>query len=737
MPETRIALIMAGGASLGSFSGGALAQVLELLEHVERGPAKIDVVTGASAGSMTLGIVAHHLFAGHTLGEIRRALRAAWVEEISLAALCPADPRAHASPSVFTDAAVRTIAERLLPSGVCRGAPHPLFADEGLLASFALTNLNGIPVRTEGQTIRQPQAQRGPVSGEGSVFADAVQTTFHDDAMRFLLWRPRNGTATHDTHDAVREAGALNARMLYEEARPAPGSAWTAFREAAIASGAFPAAFPPVRLGRAPWEYGRLWPDELGASGFVFDFLDGGILRNEPLREAIQLAAEHDRWLERAGREIERVFILIDPNVSGTNELWPLGHNQSPSLIARRRGSDGAERYTLEDPAYIARLGGVMGRFAGVLASQATYRDWLKARRVNSQVEWRAQAQQIIRELRPAPGSDVETTVDTLLRQIYVQKYARSPNPADPIADVDALVARDLARLAGDGEVSLSTRLLLLLDLIANLREKRKLNMVAITPTATPADRPVRLAGGFLANFGGFFDERFRAHDFAVGEHVAAAVLSASIDEGTRPLLRPGVAVPPLPAPVLPPPSYAALGTEARERFETLLRAHVDTALARAGVPALVRPLAVRTAMGKLRAALAADGGGPRAAFVVRLRNCGELYLRGGALGDDLPVRGDRSLHTVVVVQQDAAAEAPFRVYGPHLHGRDGVLHLELWQPGRLLRRARQAKTISLAGNPRDWYDAARRHDAPVVDVELAGDRDWFELSPLQLARRD
>ena len=41
-----------------------------------------------------------------------------------------------------------------------------------------------------------------------------------------------------------------------------------------------------------------------------------------------------------------------------------------------------------------------LGRFGGaVLASQATYRDWLKAARVNSQVEWRDDADWFLRNL--------------------------------------------------------------------------------------------------------------------------------------------------------------------------------------------------------------------------------------------------------------------------------------------------------------------------------------------------
>jgi len=57
MPKpVRIALVMGGGVSLGSFSGGALAELVRLLRDfpAERDGvplrAELDVLTGASAG---------------------------------------------------------------------------------------------------------------------------------------------------------------------------------------------------------------------------------------------------------------------------------------------------------------------------------------------------------------------------------------------------------------------------------------------------------------------------------------------------------------------------------------------------------------------------------------------------------------------------------------------------------------------------------------------------------------
>ena len=75
--ETRVALVLSGGLSLGSFSAGALAQTIELLDQhasAERGPLRLDVVAGTSAGAMLGAVLAHHLVSGASVAEIQDAL---------------------------------------------------------------------------------------------------------------------------------------------------------------------------------------------------------------------------------------------------------------------------------------------------------------------------------------------------------------------------------------------------------------------------------------------------------------------------------------------------------------------------------------------------------------------------------------------------------------------------------------------------------------------------------------
>jgi predicted acylesterase/phospholipase RssA len=732
--ELRAVLIMGGGVSLGSFSGGALARTLRLLTEHSRVPARVDVMTGASAGSMTLGLAAYHLYRGSPLEAIERDLREAWVERIAFDGLEPADLTAHDQPSLFTDRRIREIAGAVLDFGEwTERPPHALFAD-GLLVSFALTNLNGVPVRAEGQIIRQAEAGGGPPSGERSVFADALQTTFHDDVVRFVLRRPPQGAEEGSLAEwraaAEREAATQHARLLLPWTDDPMRRRWESFREAAVASGAFPGAFPPVRLARAREEYGA-WPEELESGSFAFDYLDGGILRNEPLREAIHLASA-----QRGGGDPERVFILIDPNVSGTRELYPLGFNQAVQLAQKADSGGRPQREQLEVPTYMNRLMGVLGRAGAVLASQATYRDWLKAARVNSQVEWRDQAEAIIRELVPAPGSQVEARVDALLTAIYEEKALRSGAAAEGDPQLPEAAAaglrRDLERRAAGGTIDFPLRLLHLVDLIANLRAKRKLNMVAITPASVPPGTSTTLAGNFLSNFGGFFRRSYREHDYLKGAFVADQVLHAQIGDAT-PLLRGGARRVPEPAAPQPDPDYLSLDAQTRQRFEALVRHHAREAIAGFGVPPLLRgPIADRV-RDRVRDSLVKSAG-PTVFLLVRIENARGFFLRGGPRGDDLRADAEDAIQTVVGLQQHPERTG-YRIFGPHLQqaSTDTLALLEVRAPGGFLRPSRPVCTISLTGEAADWFTRLRRCGVPSVQVRLNGSAGDHAIRPEQI----
>lgn len=723
--ETRIALIMGGGVSLGSFSGGALLKCLELFEHVARGPARIDVVTGASAGSMTLGVVAYHLFRGSTLQEVRDALADAWVREISFDRLRPENLGRHDHPSLFSDRVIREIANRLLRlDAPLAPDPHPFFAD-GLRVSFALTNLNGVPVRADGQIIRQAKTGGAPEAGSSSAFADAVQTTFHQDAMRFVL--RRSGAAAPSEPGRPEFEG--DARVLRPWREPGPSGAgsvdrqaaesWRIFREAAIASGAFPVAFPPVPLHRYEPEIAA-WPDDLPGKDFVFDYVDGGVLRNEPFREAIHLAGLQDRH----GEGFERVFILIDPNVSGTTEAFALPYNHAPQLKGQYGDDGSVTHWDLAMPAYGARLGGVMGRFAGMLASQAAYRDWVKAARVNSQIEWRDRLlENLIPHLQVAPGSNAETELNKMLEEIYIERARRAPG--SELADVEgelteaqrrralAPMAADLERRQGEAGSDFAARLLLLVDLIGNLRQKRRLNMVAITPHDLP------LAGSYLAGFGGFFDQKHREYDFEAGSFAAARVLSTSVGRDFLGPTRPPI--PERPKPLEPHPSYARLDRSIQAEVESLVGGHISGIASAMGLPSVVVQGLWLFGKKRVRRVLRATRSGKEAAFVLRIEEAHGLSLRGNR-GSELKADRDGVIETAVGVFVDRAG-AESEIYGPHVFNGDQPPRVQVWESNGILKRPRHVGTMSFVGSEADWQASASTRATAVLKARFVREK--------------
>ena len=121
--KLKVAFAMGGGASLGAFSGGAMAEVLRQLHtNLDRSTydaVEIDVLSGASAGGMTLGLLVRGLADARNdsdaaaVERVRTLMRRAWVEEIDIDRLVPR-PDMSEPASLFDRGAVDAIARDLL-----------------------------------------------------------------------------------------------------------------------------------------------------------------------------------------------------------------------------------------------------------------------------------------------------------------------------------------------------------------------------------------------------------------------------------------------------------------------------------------------------------------------------------------------------------------------------------------------------------------------------------------------
>jgi predicted acylesterase/phospholipase RssA len=730
MSETRIALIMGGGVSLGSFSGGATSRIIKLLKEVKRGPARIDVMSGASAGSMTLGVVAHHLFMGASDEEIEEALYSAWVDQIDLEHLIPRNFGSHRTPSLFSDEIIEHISMEKIQTEDWTGlpgAPHPLFA-EGMRVSFSLTNLNGIPVRSEGQIIRQTVSGGGSATGKNSVFADAVQTTFHHDVIRFELRR-----------DPVRGNGTSNGmRILQPWNSDQSKNEWNVFRKAAIASGAFPGAFPPARLLRRKSEYGKWWPEELEAGQFTFDYLDGGITRNEPLREAIHMAAD----LDEDTPDVERVFILVDPNVSGTNEVYPLSYNQLLSLKREHDKKGKIVSMHVQNSDYLSNLGGVIGRFLGVLSSQATFRDWLKAAHFNSLIEWKDDLIEILDKLQIKPDAAVSEEIDGLLQDIYRTKKVRSSSKELTEMDlklIDEKIKHDIQKNSKTNDADdFIARLKLLVTLAANLNGKRKLNMVAITPASIEGGGVHRMAGDFMKSFGGFFEKRYREYDFNVGKYIANKVLTAPIsnEEGTaKKLLNEGIDEVKAPDPILPSPAYSNVDETKQKMMEQFLKNHLETVISSFPIPTkIIRNWMRDKIAGNVTKSLMAQSSGHTHYVCIRFQNVKNDWLLKGSAGKDAKTNGKQEAETIIGIRMQLEGARQFELFGPHLHEIEGSEFPE-FQFYRKYRRpwknGEVKQTIPVQGSYSEWYKKACFNSTPCITCELK--EESVQLMPSQV----
>lgn len=256
----KLALILSGAVSLGSFEAGVLTEVLYVLDLLAaRGtPCTLDVITGASAGSMTAALVARAVmndFADRAL------LHDAWVERIDIRALTTAMP-----PNAFlSKAPVERIGADFLTGRPLTSAARARFAPDALRLSFTLSNMTGVDYSIPDRL------------SQGAAFT----STFYAERRRFTI----------------------------DRASAEDRATWEAVKSAAIASGSFPLAFTPAMLASAKESWPNASTDPLPGE---FCYVDGGVFNNEPIKEAVQLALAAD------GGEIddERKFLLIDASLN-------------------------------------------------------------------------------------------------------------------------------------------------------------------------------------------------------------------------------------------------------------------------------------------------------------------------------------------------------------------------------------------------------------------------------------
>ncbi len=106
---------------------------------------------------------------------------------------------------------------------------------------------------------------------------------------------------------------------------------WREIAATAIASAAVPFAFEPVVLNRYRHEFGQQWAPALAnKDDYPFTYVDGGVFNNEPVQEALRLAAFIDNATPKA--HFERQLIFVDPDVSELEHQFRIEAHETVSV---------------------------------------------------------------------------------------------------------------------------------------------------------------------------------------------------------------------------------------------------------------------------------------------------------------------------------------------------------------------------------------------------------------------
>ncbi|HUS14251.1 MAG TPA: patatin-like phospholipase family protein [Chloroflexia bacterium] len=283
MAKTQVALVLAGGASLGAYIAGALDELLSALRQSE--DYEIDIVCGASAGALTAALLAHAL----CFGDGAPALHRVWVEQVDMADLLTAEMPDEGAPGILSGARVsELVAEYTRWPDSGRAGRRAAFCAPGLRVAMTLTNLTALPY---------PSRVGQPASGRVEPliqYRNAEQQNF------------RLGPAIRPTDPLWQEMGAV-----------------------VRASAAAPYFFPPVRLRRRA---GTLDDDSQYIEKPLFDgeaefwYTDGAFLNTLPVDLAWYFAQQAGGTLEN------RRIVVIRPT---RTDARPVDRTPSaPGLLA-------------------------------------------------------------------------------------------------------------------------------------------------------------------------------------------------------------------------------------------------------------------------------------------------------------------------------------------------------------------------------------------------------------------
>lgn len=470
----KVAIAISGAVSLGSYEAGTMYEIINAIKlHNESNPPdqhiKIDVMTGASAGGMTAALTAQKLlYESHSLTEpLTNVGYLAWVKKVHIDGLLTAHDNDNENTSILSSGFVDSIARNLIlgryeSATTPSKAPHPASADT-IKLGLALSNLNGVDYARDIFT----------ATHDGLTGGKFVETR-HQDRLTITLGENDDNQST-----------------------------WQTIADTSRACGAFPFAFSPVALfrrfeepdyqGRGAEDFSSVKPDG------KFTYIDGGAFNNYPLGMARELAKSNDNDpLDYA----KRFYFYISPSAKASTMDLTLDA-ESPDFNMMSVASSAAK---------------------GIFA-QSRFQDWLMTDKINHKVELLDErAKQIVDIVTSSTKTAVKRLAQTskeLCLEIYKDTTDNDEQLNDAIARLTLQYKEDFANYdnATQEEKDAWIYSIALLEKSAGLNDFDIMNVYTIT--AKPED----LASEKVMSFMGFFEERFRHHDYMRGRLNATNVI--------------------------------------------------------------------------------------------------------------------------------------------------------------------------------------------------------------------
>jgi hypothetical protein len=472
----KLAITISGAVSLGSYESGVVFEVLNALSQHNAWAAatnqpderiEIDVLTGASAGGMTVAMVAQRLlYDGAAMAAAYdNPLYCAWVQDVDITGLLARQKDELASLSVLSSDLVISISEKYLMGrypqpgpALAAAVPHAALGEDGMLSlGLALSNLNGVDYER--------------VSLTKTPF---VYTRHAEEYLRPQIGVPQ------DQHEF-----------------------WDDVRAKAVACGAFPLMFRTQDLVReisdfedSPFLVKELWN---GEASTTFTYTDGGVFQNEPLGMAKNLV-----------------------------DLLPGGHLNAGCrgylyIAPKPKSSQAVGETTFSAATADYKTLGL--RLANAVFEQAGFQDWAMAEQVNQKLEFldaRADELQALFASGRLTAAMTAPVAAVLLPAFFPATAAASTEVQLEAARAQLATQYTKEYTAFGADLATANAWLdsvLVLELAAGLHWKEEMQIYDFVA------EPDLLASGGMVAFGGFFDVRYRKHDYDYGRSVAQARL--------------------------------------------------------------------------------------------------------------------------------------------------------------------------------------------------------------------